>query len=204
MSGDVTGISAQANLRVRAVERLKGAAGSSAARQSAPEALGVLFEMASAPATAGSALAVLHELQVHQVELELQDEELRRSCAELEETLRRQTQLYDHAPVAYFTVDRTGTLRELNLLGAAMLGGRREQLLGQPLFGYFAPRSTAELQDLLARLSDDAHRESGALQLLVGDGAPRSVRACVKLDPADGCFLLALVNAAEPRDTRAD
>jgi PAS domain-containing protein len=167
-------------------------------RQSSSAALGVLFELASEPSTAGSALAVLHELQVHQVELELQDEELRRSRAELEATVRRQTQLYEHLPAGYFTIDRVGALRELNPAGVDMLGGVRDQLGGRTLFSFLAPESAAALQRMLARLTDGALAESGALQLAVGGGPPRRVRACVKRDPDGECFLVAFIDASEP------
>jgi PAS domain S-box-containing protein len=154
--------------------------------------------MASDPSTAGSALAVLHELQVHQVELELQDEELRRSRAELETTLRRQLQLYDHAPAGYFTVDQAGVLRELNLPGAAMLGHGRDQLQGRTLLSFLAPQSAARLQGMLARLSDGAASESGALQLAAESGAPRSVHAFARRDPDGAGFLVVMVDAIDP------
>ncbi len=100
MSGDVIGAQSHADLRLSALKRLTGQAGSHETRLDASAAFGVLYELASSPSTAASALALLHELQVYQVELELQDEELRRSRAELEATLMRQVQIYDFAPVA--------------------------------------------------------------------------------------------------------
>lgn len=198
MSGDVTEAQGQADLRKRAMDRLRPEAGAPASRRSASEALSALFDMASEPSTAGSALAVLHELQVHQVELELQDEELRRSRAELEGTLRRQLRLYDHAPAGYFSVDKNGAMQELNLTGAAMLGCLREQLLGRTLQTFLAPRSGGSLQAMLARLNDHVLSASGTLDLLVGDGTTRSVVASASRDPDGGCFLLAFVDAAEP------
>jgi hypothetical protein len=74
------------DLRRRALAQLRVPAGSHEARLNSSAALGVLHELASSPSTAEAALALLHELQVHQVELDLQDEELRRSRAELEAT----------------------------------------------------------------------------------------------------------------------
>ncbi len=88
-------------LRSRAVAHLKG----SEARLDGSPALRVLYDLASSPSTAPDALALLHELQVHQVEVDLQDEELRRSRAEMESSLNRQVQLYDYAPVGCFTLD---------------------------------------------------------------------------------------------------
>ena len=77
-------------LRERATTQLTNGIRSDLSRTSTSEAMGVLFKLASSPSTAGDALALLHELQVHQVELELQHEELRRSRVELENDLVRQ------------------------------------------------------------------------------------------------------------------
>ena len=72
---------------------------------------------------------LLHELQVHQIELELQNEELHRAHAEAETLLMKYTALYDFAPTGYFTLDRAGTIRGLNLAGASLLGTERSKLL---------------------------------------------------------------------------
>ncbi len=67
----------------------------------------------------------LHELQVSQIELEMQNcalTELQQAKMEIEAGLARYTDLYDFAPVGYFTLDRNGTLSEINLTGAKLLG----------------------------------------------------------------------------------
>jgi PAS domain S-box-containing protein len=74
---------------------------------------------------------LLHELQVHQIELELQNEELQRAHGELEALLMKYTALYDFAPTGYFTLDREGTIRGLNLAGASLLGTERSKLLNR-------------------------------------------------------------------------
>jgi hypothetical protein len=114
MSSDLNEAESQVNLRLRALHRLTGKNGSHGARLNASAALQALHDLASSPSTGAAALALLHELQVYQVELDLQDEELRRSRADLEMTLSRQVQLYDFAPVGCFTVDRSTALQELN------------------------------------------------------------------------------------------
>jgi len=76
---------------------------------------------------------VLHDLQVHQIELELQNEELRRIQAELEASRARYFDLYDLAPVSYFTLDESGLILEANLTGASLLGVARAAVVGQPL-----------------------------------------------------------------------
>jgi PAS domain-containing protein len=196
MSSDAIGDQSQADLRERALTRLVIPAGSREMRLDSTAALGVLHELASSPSTAAGALALLHELQVHQVELDLQDEELRRSRAELEASLIRQVQLYDVAPVGYFTVDRSAALRALNLTAASMLGSGRDQLLGQSLASFLAPNSARTLQAMLARLSDAASTELGTLQLTAAHGGARSVHACVKRDPDDRHFLIAFMDVA--------
>ena len=81
---------------------------------------------------------LIHELQVHQIELELQNAELRRARDEVETLLEQYTDLYDFAPVGYFTLDRSGIIRAANLSGARLLGVERARLLGRD-FGLFVP-----------------------------------------------------------------
>jgi len=98
MSNPAIGPEREAQLRRRALARLTGRIDPANPRANSAAALGVLYELASSPATAADALALLHEIQVHQVEVQLQDEELRRSLAELEDDLVRHIRLYDLAP----------------------------------------------------------------------------------------------------------
>ena len=87
--------------------------------------------------------AIIHELQVHQIELELQNDELRRVQLELEESRDRYQDLYDFAPVGYFTLTHKGFISEVNLTGARLLGAPRPKLINMR-FGYFV---AAESQD---------------------------------------------------------
>lgn len=184
---------ARHDLRSRAVSSLTGDGRGS--HQGAWQALAVLHDLASSPSTAADALALLHELQVHQVELDLQAEELRVSRLESEAALRRQIQLYECAPVGYFTVDAGGALRELNLAGADLLGGERDALLGQALAGFLAPHSARTLRTVLAKVSDGHRGEACALQLVRHEGGSRKVYATVDADPAGSAFLVALMDA---------
>jgi formate hydrogenlyase transcriptional activator len=81
---------------------------------------------------------LVHELQVHQIELELQNEQLRESRAEVEALLERFTELYDYAPVGYLTLGRDGAIRQVNLTGARLLGLERGGLQGRRLGIFFS------------------------------------------------------------------
>jgi PAS domain S-box-containing protein len=197
MSSNLIEAESEADLRLLALQRLTGKIGSHDARLNASAAFRVLHDLASSPSTSAAALALLHELQVYQVELDLQDEELRRSRAELEATLIRQVQLYDFAPVGCFTIDRSTALRELNLTAASMLGSERDQLLGRTLDSFLAPQSARVLHAMLASVSDGASTQVDALQLSARRGAPRRVHASVNRDPDGQRFLIAFIYVAE-------
>lgn len=75
----------------------------------------------------------LHELLVHQIELEMQNEELRRVQAELEDARAQYVDLYDFAPVGYCTISRKGLIVEANLTAAKLLGVPRGELINKPI-----------------------------------------------------------------------
>lgn len=75
---------------------------------------------------------IAHELQVHQIELEMQNEELRRSLADLDLTRTRYFDLYDLAPVGYCTVSEQGLILQTNLTASSLLGRSRSVLIKQP------------------------------------------------------------------------
>jgi PAS domain-containing protein len=72
---------------------------------------------------------LLHDLQVHQIELEMQNEELRQANDKTETALKKYTLLYDLAPMGYFTLDSDGGICDLNFTGADLLGERRFSLV---------------------------------------------------------------------------
>ncbi len=84
---------------------------------------------------------LLQELQVHQVELEMQNAELQTARNTVENALKKFTDLYDFAPVGYFAVDRTGLILESNLTGAALLGMERSRLGERRLQDFIVPES---------------------------------------------------------------
>jgi PAS domain-containing protein len=118
------------------------------------DALSLLHRLAGAPDSAADALQLLHELQVHQVELDLQQAQLEASECELNEGLSRYRNLYECAPVAYFVLDARAQVLECNRAGAALLGARADEIRG---------RRFAALVDEADRMALEAMLESLAL-----------------------------------------
>jgi PAS domain-containing protein len=111
---------------------------------------------------------VLYELRVHQIELEMQNEELRRTQAELEASRERYFDLYNLAPVGYVTLSEQGLIREANLTAATMLGVTRSDLVRRPFSSFILP----EFQDAWYRhrkqLFDTGEPQSCELRLICG------------------------------------
>ncbi|MDP2886580.1 MAG: PAS domain S-box protein [Ignavibacteria bacterium] len=84
---------------------------------------------AAPPATESDTRHLVQELEVHQIELEMQNEELLQSRAQVEAGLRQYTDLYDFAPVGYFMLARDGAIHQVNLAGANLLGVERGKLI---------------------------------------------------------------------------
>jgi len=82
---------------------------------------------------------ILHELQVHQIELEMQNEELRQSQLALETVKAHYFDLYDLAPVGFFTIGLKGIIEEANLKAAVLLGVERGNLVGRPFTHFILP-----------------------------------------------------------------
>jgi two-component system, NarL family, sensor histidine kinase UhpB len=93
---------------------------------------------------------LLHELQVHQVELEMQNEEMRGTQADLEESRSRYKELYDLAPIGYVTLDKAGRILEANLRAASLLNVTRSALIGKHLQS-FGDRECADMLHLFLR-----------------------------------------------------
>ena len=129
----------------------------------------------------------LHELRVHQIQLEMQNEELRRIQVELDATRSRYFDLYDVAPVGYLTVSEAGVVLEGNLTAATLLGMPRGRLAGQPVSNFIHPRDQDVFYQLRARLPATGEARSCELRIVRRDGVPRWVQlAATAVRDADG------------------
>ncbi len=115
---------------------------------------------------------LVHELQVYQVELEMQNEELRGAQAEIEESRTKYSDLYDFAPVGYFTFSQTGEIVEVNLTGASVLGVDRSLLLRRAFSAFVDPQFRSRFRDHRLNLLKRGAKERCELKLVRKDGEP--------------------------------
>jgi hypothetical protein len=116
---------------------------------------------------------LVHELQVHQIELEMQNEELREAYETAETALRNYTMLYDFAPMGYFTLDSEGSICELNFTGAELLGDKRFSLISSNFKLFISEDSKAVFNKFFSKLFAGNAKESCELKLGY-DGNPQS------------------------------
>ncbi|MDP3877444.1 MAG: EAL domain-containing protein [Methylobacter sp.] len=106
---------------------------------------------------------LLHELQVHQIELDMQNESLLAAQTSLEDSLKRYTELYDRAPVGYFTLGPDSTIYQLNLKAAKQLGLFRSQLKQQRFAGFLSAESLPVFNAFLSAVF--THRTAQSCEL---------------------------------------
>ena len=131
-------------------------------------------QLARAPQTgaqARSAENLLHELQVHEVELEMQNEELRRAQLALEESRDRYVDLYEFAPVGYLTLTGEALVADVNLTGATLLREDRKKMLRRRFARFVAPEDSDRFHRLFLSALQRDERQSCELALQRGDGS---------------------------------
>lgn len=114
---------------------------------------------------------LIEDLQIHQIELEMQNTELRRSQLELEESRDEYTRLYDFAPVGYFTFDELSQIQNANLTGATLLASLRSKLIGRKFTSFVAPDSQDEFYLHRRKVLESNVNQTCELKLEKQDGA---------------------------------
>ena len=192
---NVTVESKQSKLRVEAEARLKeGSAPPSKGWPTGVTALTLLHELASNPASAHDALKLLHELQVHQVELDLQHEQMETTQRDLNEALADYQELYQFAPVAYLRVGPEGDILEANAAGANLFVVAPDELPGHRLDRFLAPESRPVFLALINRLRTVGSADRCEVQSRTNSG-PLQIVASVA--PGGSSFLIVLVDASD-------
>ena len=122
---------------------------------------------------------LVHELEVHQIQLELQTETLQAAQQELETTLVRYTEFFEFAPIGYVVLAGNATILEINLSGARLLGSERTRLVGKHFAQFVSEEQRGTFGALLAALwggPDATGSEDCELDLRAVSGEPRQVR----------------------------
>jgi len=120
-------------------------------------------------------LRLIHELQVHQIELEMQNEELIRTREELDVSLEKYSELYDFAPIGYFTLSEDDIIHEVNLTGSVLLGEDRSRLIYSHFAPYISPETRSTYFDFLQKVLSCNIKKSCALVLIGKDNKSKHV-----------------------------
>jgi two-component system sensor histidine kinase/response regulator len=146
---------------------------------------------------------LLQELEIHQIELELQNAELRRSQAEAEQaraevevSLARYAELYDFAPVGYFTLDHSGFIQKLNFAAARLLGGERGRFAGRRFGDFVANESKAAFAAFIGAAAVSHAKATQDFALLSTDRPPQPLFAHIEAapNPSDGTLSLVAID----------
>ena len=137
---------------------------------------------------------MLYELRVYQIQLETQNQELRRMQLELIASRERHFDLYDLAPVGYCTINQQGLVVQANLHAASLLGATREALLKQPITRFVAPPDRDDCYLLLKQLIKTGEPQSLDFRMVRDEGLPFWANLTATRAPdEDGAALLRVV-----------
>jgi PAS domain S-box-containing protein len=126
---------------------------------------------------------LLHELQVHQIELEMQNEELRNSRAEVEKLKDRYYDLYDFSPVGFVSLEQSGAIIQINLAGARLLGSERAGLTGSRFAFFVAGADRPAFNAFLQQVFATETRQTCEVALTKKDRPPAIVQIEAILSP---------------------
>ena len=141
--------------------------------------------------------AALHELQVHQVELEMQNEELRAAQALLDAERARYVELYDQAPVGYCTLSSDGLILQANLIAAAMLGTPRARLFNEPLARFIDAADQDHFYLLHRQLMRSRAAYSVDLRIALPEGGSLWVNVAANSAQGEGDAMVARIALAD-------
>ena len=146
---------------------------------------------------------LLEELEIHQIELELQNEHLGIARAQLEQALNQSNELYDFSPIGSVLIDPDGVIVKLNLTGAQLLAAERARLLGCRLGLYVTETHRQIFNAMLERAKAEHESQTGDLVLQVNHRDPLPVQAKVVWIGAAVGWQIALIDISERRKMEA-
>lgn len=197
MSRSTEQASSGATLRGKAeAQLLSGTAPTAGPWSMGVDALQLLHRLSSDPSKAEDAQKLLHELQVHQVEIDLQNEQLvaneRLSVGESD----FYRTLYDHAPFGYFVVTDEGLVIQANLAAARFVARDRDTLEGQRIDTFVSARGRPRLLGLITSVARSGGREGCLVEVHDVSHGPRSLQFVASLLPGEPHILVACCEAS--------
>ncbi len=152
---------------------------------------------------------LVHELQVHQIELEMQNEELRQAHVLMEEMRDRYVDLYEFAPLGYITVNREGEIAEINLGAAALLGVDRSKLINRRFSAFVSDQDKDRWHRLFSNMMEhgEAEKHGCDLEMTAAGGSTFFAHLdCLRRDALDAPPVLrvALADVTKLKQTEAE
>ncbi|MDD4927887.1 MAG: EAL domain-containing protein [Gallionella sp.] len=154
-----------------------------------------------------SAKTLLHELHVHQIELEMQNETLRRAHIEMEASRDRYVDLYDFSPVSYLTLSSAGTITEANLTAADLFAAERRKLIKRRFANFVVPEDVDHWHQYFLRVQQSDKPQNCELSLRRADGFRFDVHLnAQRMENGRGGYTVrvALTDITEARQIEAD
>lgn len=144
-------------------------------------------------------LKLIYELEVHQVELELQNEELKKSQAEATHYAERYHELYDFAPIGYMTLSKDGAITEINLCASQMLARSRSKLQ-ESQFGFFVSEESKPLFNLfLVKVFSEGVNQTIEITILADNKPAMDVRLTGIIDKNEEHCLVTLLDITDQK-----
>ena len=162
-------------------------------RRNAEEKLKVKQDKTTTSTIETDVKRLVHELQVHQIELEMQNEELIQANERAESALKKYTMMYDFAPMGYFTLDHNGMILELNFTGAELLGDRRFSLINSSFKLYVSEETLPVFNKFLNMVNLGRSKESCKVMLWSSpDNLCKVYMEAIVTGDNDNCLLSAV------------
>ena len=192
MSNSITAPRTKAQLRSEAEFRLKVGLAESTDCALSVGTLQVLYKFASSPETAAEGLKLLHELQTHQVELDMQHKQLHENEQVLGAELLDYKDRFFYAPFGYLVINPDGGIVENNLAAAALLGFDRLSTPSQRIQSFFSASGAYLISSILKKLPIDSSSQSCIAECANVDGEHKRLHVSISLAPSRSVFLVAI------------
>ena len=159
-------------------------------RQKAEEALKERQSQLNLVRSEPDMLRLVHELEVHQIELEMQNDELQLAKEQAELATAKYVELYEFAPSGYFILTREGKIIQLNIAGSQIFGRDRSQLINHPFAFFVSDESKPVLKQFLSRVFSSNTKETCDLSLAIPNSLPMQVQiSALAENNIDECFV---------------